>query len=133
MDATLLEIGDLVVVPDGSAAPLDGTLTEYGSGQAAFDESLLTGESSPVSKEPGHEIYAGSTNVSSSSCVIRVTRTSGNCAIDDIMSAVKEAASKKASVELAAQKVCLLQVSSSLSAHLTSFFVARSQQSLCRA
>jgi len=51
-----LEIGDVVWIAAGDSAPADGYLLDT---PAQFEESLLTGESRPVSKQPGDAIYAG--------------------------------------------------------------------------
>jgi Cu2+-exporting ATPase len=55
-----LEVGDRVRVPVGEAFPADGTLIE---GHTQADEALLTGESTPVPKQAGSAIVAGSINV----------------------------------------------------------------------
>ncbi len=54
-----LQPGDLVRVMPGENVPVDGVLRE---GASAFDESLLTGESLPVSKQPGDELIGGAGN-----------------------------------------------------------------------
>ncbi|PJK08925.1 ATPase P [Lysobacteraceae bacterium NML08-0793] len=50
-------VGDIVRIAPGEAAPADGLLLDEA---AAFDEALLSGESTPVRKQPGDFIYAGS-------------------------------------------------------------------------
>ena len=52
-----LEEGDEVVVRPGERVPVDGTVVE---GTAAVDESLVTGESLPETKEPGDDVIGGS-------------------------------------------------------------------------
>jgi len=54
-----VEVGETVVVRPGEEIPLDGTVVEGGS---AVDESPITGESVPVDKTVGDEVYAGSIN-----------------------------------------------------------------------
>ncbi|GMV54553.1 MAG: copper-translocating P-type ATPase [Betaproteobacteria bacterium] len=51
--------GDIYVVPAGESIPVDGEVIE---GMSAVDEALLTGESLPVSKSPGMQVYAGTRN-----------------------------------------------------------------------
>jgi len=51
--------GDLLVVRPGERVPADGVLVE---GRSHFDESLLTGESLPVAREPGEPVTGGSVN-----------------------------------------------------------------------
>lgn len=58
--AAALKPGDIVVVRAGERIPVDGVVTEGGSG---VDESMLTGESLPVTKAPGHVVYAGTQNL----------------------------------------------------------------------
>src|SRR5271169_4128009 len=55
----LLEIGDIVKVPNGSTPPGDGIII---SGTSKFDESSLTGESRPVHKQVGDSVYVGTIN-----------------------------------------------------------------------
>lgn len=56
----LLEVGDVVRVPHGSSPPADGMIVLGESG--IFDESSLTGESKPVKKESGDQVYVGTIN-----------------------------------------------------------------------
>ncbi|MFB6112786.1 MAG: heavy metal translocating P-type ATPase [Halodesulfurarchaeum sp.] len=54
-----VEVGETVLVRPGDKIPLDGTVVDGGS---AVDESPITGESVPVDKSVGDEVYAGSIN-----------------------------------------------------------------------
>ncbi|WP_287878124.1 heavy metal translocating P-type ATPase [Aquitalea sp.] len=54
-----LQVGDVVVVRHGESLPVDGVVVE---GQAAIDESMLTGESLPISKTIGDKVYAATRN-----------------------------------------------------------------------
>ena len=56
----LLEIGDVVRVPTGSTPPIDGIII---SGHSVFDESLVTGESKPIKKNPGDHVLLGTVNI----------------------------------------------------------------------
>ncbi|HSH30963.1 MAG TPA: HAD-IC family P-type ATPase [Thiohalobacter sp.] len=58
-----LEVGDLVLVRPGARVPADG---EIERGEAAFDESMLTGESQPVQRGVGERVVAGSVATDSS-------------------------------------------------------------------
>ena len=55
--------GDLLVVRPGERIPVDGAVA---SGESSVDESLLTGESLPVDKHAGDNVYAGAINLSGS-------------------------------------------------------------------
>jgi Cu+-exporting ATPase len=59
IDASVLEIGDIVLVRKGSSPPADGVIA---SGETFFDESSLTGESKPIKKAPGDQVFLGTIN-----------------------------------------------------------------------
>ena len=59
IDASVLEIGDIVLVRKGSSPPADGIIA---LGETFFDESSLTGESKPIKKGPGDEVFLGTIN-----------------------------------------------------------------------
>ena len=59
IDASVMEIGDVVLVRKGSSPPADGIIT---FGETFFDESSLTGESKPIKKSPGDEVFLGTIN-----------------------------------------------------------------------
>jgi len=58
-----MRVGDIVVVRPGEKIPVDGAVRE---GHSAVDESMLTGESMPVDKQPGDLVYGGTINRSGS-------------------------------------------------------------------
>ena len=59
IDVDLLEVGDLVRVLRGASPPADGTVL---FGDSTFDESSLTGESRPIIKNAGDQVFAGTVN-----------------------------------------------------------------------
>ena len=59
IDASVLEIGDVVLVRKGSSPPADGIIA---FGDTFFDESSLTGESKPIKKSSGDEVFLGTIN-----------------------------------------------------------------------
>ncbi len=87
-----VEVGDVFVVRPGDRLPLDGVVE---SGRSSVDQSSLTGESVPVSKEPGDEVFGGTIN-ETGSLEIRVTRESRESAISRLIHMVEEAQSKRA-------------------------------------
>lgn len=94
-----LEKGDLILIPPGSLPPTDGVIV---TGQTTFDESSLTGESRPVQKSPGDEVFTGTTNLSGA-VIIRITTTAGETMLEKIMGAVSEANGHKAPIERLAE------------------------------
>ncbi len=82
-----LQVGDLVLVRPGTRVPADGMVVE---GVAYVDESMITGESRPVSKGPGATVIAG-TVVSGGSLRVRITAVGEETALSGIMRLVAAA------------------------------------------
>ncbi|OAP63425.1 hypothetical protein AYL99_02652 [Fonsecaea erecta] len=91
-----LETGDLVQIPHGTSPPTDGVIDNQGT--FLFDESSLTGESRPVMKTYGDEVFTGSVNVSDP-VRIRVTGVGGTSMLDRIVNVVREGQAKRAPIE----------------------------------
>jgi len=85
-------VGDVFVVRPGDKIPLDGVVT---SGEGTVDQASLTGESIPVPKEPGDEVFGGTIN-ESGSLEIEVTRQAHESAISRLIHMVERAQSEKA-------------------------------------
>ncbi|MGA2071257.1 MAG: potassium-transporting ATPase subunit KdpB [Sedimentisphaerales bacterium] len=98
--ASLLEIGDVVLVEAGDFIPIDGEVIE---GVASVDESAVTGESAPVIRESGGDRSAvtGGTRIISDWLVIRVTAESGNTFLDRMIAMVEGAKRQKTPNEIA--------------------------------
>jgi len=93
--------GDIVIVRPGDRVPLDGTIK---SGRSSLDQSTITGESVPVSKQPGDEVFAGTINTDSA-LEIEVTKLSTESMIAKIVDLVSEAEAQKGASQKFAQKV----------------------------
>lgn len=91
-----LEIGDIVSIPHGASPPADGVVAS--SGPSQFDESSLTGESRPVKKATGDEVYTGAVNVGQP-VQIQVTAVGSSSMLDQIISVVREGQSRRAPLE----------------------------------
>ncbi|WP_459890463.1 heavy metal translocating P-type ATPase [Halostagnicola bangensis] len=87
-----VEVGDVFVVRPGERLPLDGVVE---SGESTVDQSSLTGESVPVTKEPGDEVFSGTIN-ETGSLEVRVTREATESAISRLITMVEEAQEKRA-------------------------------------
>jgi len=90
-----LAAGDVVIVRPGELLPVDGVVTE---GSSHLDESSLTGESMPVSKGIGAEVFAGTLN-QSGALEIRVTRKVEDSTLAKMVRLVAEAQAEKSSTQ----------------------------------
>jgi Cu2+-exporting ATPase len=93
--------GDLIEVLPGGRIPLDGTVAE---GVADVDESMLTGESAPVTKSPGSEVFAGTCPVTGR-LEIMVTGDAGKTLLSKIIRTVEEAQARKAPIQGVADRI----------------------------
>ncbi|HJU06225.1 MAG TPA: heavy metal translocating P-type ATPase, partial [Nitrospiraceae bacterium] len=88
-------IGTVVIVRPGDRIPADGTIV---SGTSSVDESALTGESIPKSKDAGNQVHAGSINIEAV-LRIRVEKEARETLIARVVKLVEEAADAKAPSE----------------------------------
>lgn len=93
--------GDLIVVRPGEKIPVDGRIKE---GHSAVDESMLTGESLPVDKNPGDEVIGATLN-KSGSFVFETTRVGEETALAQIIHLVEQAQGSKAPIQRLADQV----------------------------
>ena len=91
----------LVLIKPGNKVPVDGLVVE---GRSAVDESMLSGESLPVNKQPGDTISAGTVNTSSA-LIARVTGTLRNTSLGKIIALVEEAQASKAPIQCMADRI----------------------------
>ncbi len=101
-----VEVNDIVVVRPGEKIPVDGLVL---SGQSAVDESMITGESLPVEKEPGDEVIGGTIN-KSGSFRFRATKVGRATALAQIARMVQEAQGSKAPIQRLADRVAAVFV-----------------------
>jgi Cd2+/Zn2+-exporting ATPase len=88
---TGLHLGDIVLVRNGERIPADGRLVQ---GQSAVNQSPITGESMPVDKGPGDEVFAGTVN-GDGSLELEVTRRAEDTTLSRVIQMVAEAQSQK--------------------------------------
>ncbi len=87
-------VGDVIVVRPGERIPVDGEITD---GESSVDESLLTGESMPVEKRPGAQVFAGSINTSGA-FRYAATRVGRGTLLQQMIEMVKQAQGSRAPV-----------------------------------
>ncbi len=101
ISADSLGVGDIFAVRPGAAFPADGLVLE---GNAAVDESSLTGESIPVDKKPGDEVSTATVN-RDGYLLCRATRVGEDTALSKIIRLVRDASSSKAPIARLADRV----------------------------
>ncbi len=86
-----LQVGDVVMARPGDRIPVDGEIAE---GSSTIDQSPITGESVPVTKAVGDEVFAGTVN-KDNALDIRVTRVAADNTLSRVMKLVAEAQSQQ--------------------------------------
>jgi len=87
-----VRVGDLLLVRPGARIPVDGVVVD---GESEVDESMVTGESLPVHKEPGSEVVGATIN-RNGTLRVRATKVGADTALAQIVKLVQEAQSSKA-------------------------------------
>jgi Cu+-exporting ATPase len=101
-----LRVGDILAIREGETIPLDGAVIE---GLSRVDESMLTGESRPVPKAPGDEVF-GSTLNGGGAFRMRVARVGADTVLQQIVRMVEEAQGSRAPVQRLADRVSAIFV-----------------------
>ncbi len=101
VDLALVVAGDMLRVRPGDKVPVDGVVAE---GASAVDESMLTGEPIPVTKNPGDEVIGATLNTTGS-FVMRATRVGRDTALARIVDLVQRAQGSKAPIQRLADQI----------------------------
>jgi Cu2+-exporting ATPase len=99
--ADRVRVGEWLQVLPGEKIPVDGEVCE---GKTTIDESMLTGESMPVLKQPGDTVAAGTIN-KSGAVVMRATRTGKETTVAQMVALVQAAQTRKAPIQNLADTV----------------------------
>jgi len=101
-----VRVGDVVLVKPGETIPVDGVVVE---GRSAVDESMLTGESLPVEKEPGEPVIGATLN-KLGLLKFEATRVGRETALAQIIKLVEDAQGSKAPIQKLADQVSAIFV-----------------------
>lgn len=96
-----VRVGDVLSVLPGEKYPADGQITK---GETTADESMLTGESMPVAKTAGDQVFGATINIDGS-VQMAAARVGKNTALARIIKMVEEAQVKKAPIQKLADKI----------------------------
>lgn len=96
-----LQVGDEVLVRVGEAIPADGRISV---GNSSIDESLLTGESLPVLRKPGHSVLAGTVNIEAP-LRVKLTATGTATVLAGVMALLERAQADKPQLALLADRI----------------------------
>lgn len=112
-----VKVGDTLILKPGDKVPVDG---EVFDGESAVDESLVTGESLPVTKKPGDLVVGGSIN-QNGALRFRATKVGDETALAQIMKLVETAQNSKAPGQRIADRFSAYLVILAISAGILTF------------
>jgi len=113
-----VKIGDIILVKPGEKIPVDGKVI---SGHSSVDESMITGESMPVEKNPG-DIVIGATMNKHGAFRFKALKIGSETMLNQIIKLVREAQASKAPIQKLADKISAIFVPSVVIIALLSFF-----------
>ncbi|MCL5019391.1 MAG: heavy metal translocating P-type ATPase [Patescibacteria group bacterium] len=114
-----LEKGNRILVKPGEKIPIDGVVID---GESSVNESMVTGESRPISKKAGDKVIGGTIN-QDGSLTIEVAKTGSETAIAQIMKLIREAQESKPNVQHLADRAANVLTFVAIIAGVTSFVV----------
>ncbi|MDA8545304.1 heavy metal translocating P-type ATPase [Candidatus Poseidoniales archaeon] len=106
IDVALVKVGTLVKIKTGETIPIDGILEDC---KASIDQSTMTGESYPVRKSSGDEVYGG-TIVLDGTVLLRTNKIAEETLLANIISMVEDAQSGKAPIQRLVDKISAIFV-----------------------
>ena len=116
-NASEILVGDIILIRPGESFPVDGIIV---SGESSCDESMLTGESHPITKQTGDSVTGGTINIDAS-MQVKATAIGSDTVLSKITSIVKEAQGSKATIQSLADKISSVFVPSVLGISIMTF------------
>jgi heavy metal translocating P-type ATPase len=120
-----ISIGDVVLIKPGGRIPVDGLVA---GGHSFVDQATITGESMPVEKNPGMEVYAGTIN-QSGALEVRVERLGQDTTFGKIILAVEQAEKSRAPIQRIADRLAGYLVYFALGAAILTFLLTHNIRS----
>jgi heavy metal translocating P-type ATPase len=125
ISAAALGVGEVVVIKPGGRVPVDGVVE---AGHSFVDQSAITGESLPVEKVPGAEVFAGTIN-QSGALDVRTTGIGRDTTFAKIVQAVEHAQESRAPIQKTADRLAGYLVYFALGAAVLTFILTRDARS----
>ena len=124
IETSQVKIGDLLLVKPGEKIPIDAVVVK---GESAINESMVTGESRPISKQKSDKVIGGTIN-QDGSLTIKVTKTGSDTTVSQIMKLIRDAQSSKPNVQhladRAANVLTFVAIFAGLGTFLYWFFIS---------
>ena len=120
-----ISVDDIVLIKPGGRIPVDGSVV---GGHSFVDQATITGESMPVEKSPGQEVYAGTIN-QSGALEVRVERLGRDTTFGKIIQAVEQAEQSRAPIQRVADRLAGYLVYFALGAAVLTFMVTHNIRS----
>ncbi|MCK9280902.1 MAG: cadmium-translocating P-type ATPase [Melioribacteraceae bacterium] len=119
VELTEINVNDKILIKPGEKIPSDGEVIE---GNSSVNESMLTGESRPVSKKKGDKIIAGSIN-GEGSLTIEVKQVGNDTFLSKVIDLVNKAQESKSKTQNLANKAALILTLIAIFAGVITFFI----------
>ena len=125
VNAAEIQISDVVIIKPGGRVPVDGIVVK---GHSSVDQATITGESMPVEKCAGAQVYAGSIN-QSGALEVRTTGIGRDTAFGKIIEAVEHAEQSRAPIQKTADKLAGYLVYFAIGCAALTFLITRDTRS----
>ena len=116
-----IKVGDILLVKPGESMPIDGLIVK---GESTVNQAIISGESMPINKTIGDEVFVGTLN-QYGVIEVKATKVGGDTSLSKLIRLVKESEQKKAPVTRIADKIANIIVPLALFLAIITFLVTR--------